>query len=75
MSTNNSEYLDFISTSPSQIAMIQNTSFGTISKTQRLNRMDIENTRFLTLAGKGGKRILKMNYLGQQAKPNNFFGY
>ena len=55
--------------------MIQNTSFGTISKTQRLNRMDIENTRFLTLAGKGGKRILKMNYLGQQAKPNNFFGY
>jgi len=42
--------------------MIRSTSFYlyTISETQGLNRMDIENTGFPILAGKGGKRILNL---------------
>lgn len=40
--------------------MIRNTSFYTISETQGLNRMDMENTGFPILAGKGGKRILNL---------------
>jgi hypothetical protein len=42
VSTNNSKYLDFFRTGPSQIAMIRSTSFYTISETQGLNRMDIK---------------------------------
>uniref|UniRef100_A0A803N745 NADH:quinone oxidoreductase/Mrp antiporter transmembrane domain-containing protein n=1 Tax=Chenopodium quinoa TaxID=63459 RepID=A0A803N745_CHEQI len=41
--------------------MIRSTSFYTISETQGLNRMDMENTGFPILAGKGGKRILNLN--------------
>lgn len=41
VSTNNSKYLDFFRTGPSQIAMIRSTSFYTISETQGLNRMDM----------------------------------
>ena len=43
VSTNNSKYLDFFRTGPSQIAMIRSTSFYTISETQglNLNRMDM----------------------------------
>lgn len=33
--------------------MIRSTSFYTISETQGLNRMDMENTGFPILAGKG----------------------
>jgi hypothetical protein len=42
--------------------MIRSTSFYfyTISETQGLNRMDMENTGFPILAGKGGKRILNL---------------
>lgn len=58
VSTNNSKCPDFFRTGPSQIAMIRSTSFYTISETQGLNRMDMENTGFPILAGKGGKRIL-----------------
>lgn len=60
VSTNNSKYLDFLRTGLSQIAMIRSTSFYTISETQGLNRMDMENTGFPILAGKGGKRILNL---------------
>ena len=35
--------------------MIRSTSFYTISETQGLNRMDMENTGFPILAGKGGE--------------------
>ena len=45
VSTNNSKYLDFFRTGPSQIAMIRSTSFYflhyTISETQGLDRMDM----------------------------------
>jgi hypothetical protein len=40
--------------------MIQSTFFYTISETQGLNRMDMENTGFPTLVGKEGKRILNL---------------
>ena len=40
--------------------MIRNTSFYTISKTQGLNCMDMENTGFPILAEKGWKRILNL---------------
>ena len=60
VSTNNSKYLDFFRTGPSQVAMIRSTYFYTISETQGLNRMDMENTGFPILAGKGGKRILNL---------------
>lgn len=54
VSTNNSKCLDFFRTGPGQIAMIRSTSFYTISETQGLNRMDMENTGFPILAGKKG---------------------
>ncbi|CAI0403414.1 unnamed protein product [Linum tenue] len=41
VSTNNSKCLGFFSIGPSQLAMIRNTSFYTISETQGLNRMDM----------------------------------
>ena len=41
VSRNNSKYLDFFRTGPSQIAMIRSTSFSTILETQGLNRMDM----------------------------------
>lgn len=55
VSTNNLKCLDFFRTGPSQIAMIRSTSFYfyTISETQGLNRMDMENTGFPILAGRG----------------------
>ena len=60
VSTKNSKYLDFFRTGLNQIAMIRNTSFYTISKTQGLNCMDMENTGFPILAEKGWKRILNL---------------
>ena len=47
--------------------MIRNTSFYTISETQGLNRMDMENTGFPILAGKGGKRILNLKVSKQNS--------
>ena len=47
--------------------MIRSTSFYTISETQRLNRMDMENTGFPILAGKGGKRILNLKVSKQNS--------
>ncbi|KQJ97119.1 hypothetical protein BRADI_3g28913v3 [Brachypodium distachyon] len=59
VSTNNSKYLDFFRTGPS-LAMIRSTSFSItlIRKSKDSDRMDMENTGFSILAGKGGKRIL-----------------
>ena len=67
VSTNNSKCLDFFRTGPGQIAMIRSTYFYTISETQGLNRMDMENTRFPILAGKGGKRILNLKVSKQNS--------
>ena len=47
--------------------MIRSTSFYTISETQGLNRMDMENTGFPILAGKGGKRILNLKVSKQNS--------
>lgn len=47
--------------------MIRSTYFYTISETQGLHRMDMENTGFPILAGKGGKRILNLKVSKQNS--------